>query len=369
VERPVLLSMEKVTASLQEVDDHYAKSYAETRRILQQAMDGMKQTATAADLQAVKAGVSQLETRITAANATSEKTAALLSTLTTRLQAFELATIIRETDEQKKTASAATSDTTQLTEAFQSLQGPGHMAGPIRRWIDQHPDHPQRTDAMFQLALAYVDQRYPALAVLYLERIITTSPLDPVALEAKAMLATIRPSPPVTHRVAKKTTPRVAAVPSRAATPKAEQGHEADSLIPDVGDGEGGRRARSSLVPHDSEPAGASPKGSSMRNSKKSQTGRDSDRDLRDIDEGKDSQMDSGQLAPNKRQNTQLPTRDSKKSQAGRDSDRDLRDIDEGKDIFQDDNQPAPGKSTSKKAARGAGGWRAWFGGDEKESQ
>lgn len=283
--------MEKVTTSLQEIDHHYAKNYADTRRILQQALDNMKQTATASDLQAVKSSVSQLETRVTAASAASEKTAALLNTLTTRIQAFELVIATREAEEQKKTATAATSDNDQLTEALQSLQGPGRLVGPIRRWIDQHPDHPQRTDAMFQLALAYVDQRHPALAALYLERIIKTSPMDPIAFEAKALLPTLRPSLPTSrHHVAKKAATRTTIAPPRVVTPNAAQPHGADALTPQRSESEGSqpcedgdckKSARPSLVPHNLEPD-ASPGVSSMRNAKTNQSVRTNERQVSD---------------------------------------------------------------------------------------
>jgi hypothetical protein len=210
-------------ARFQEIDDHYAKNAAETRQLLQHTIDGLKTTASASDLVALKSTVTQLEPRISTLTAALTRSDATVTSLTARLQAAERLLTEAAATQEAQTSGASTSKgraatqdpaENQLREAMQLLQGPAPATEPLRLWITDHPVHHKTPDALLQLSLAFLDRHYPIAAAFYLRRLVSTFPTTIQATEAHALLSSLTPSRPLIKPQVRRATP---------VTPRAKQ--------------------------------------------------------------------------------------------------------------------------------------------------
>lgn len=209
--------------TLKEIDDHYAKNAAETRQLLQHTIDGLKTTASASDLVALKSTVTQLEPRIHALTAALTRSDATVTSLTARLQAAERLLTEPAATQEAQTSGASTSKgraasqdpaENQLREAMQLLQGPAPATEPLRLWITDHPVHHKTPDALLQLSLAFLDRHYPIAAAFYLRHLVSTFPTTIQATEAHALLSSLTPSRPLIKPQVRRATP---------VTPRAKQ--------------------------------------------------------------------------------------------------------------------------------------------------
>lgn len=208
-------------AHIRQIDDHYAKTAAETRQRIQEALNAIKQAPTAAEVAALKATITRLEAQVTRLTAGTTRTEGALTGLTTRIETVERAQAERTPKEPAATSpppSGALQKTERpemrvdpadggFDEALAALNGPTKATEPIRRWVELHPTHPKAAEGYFQLGLYFLNRNYPVAATYYFKRIQADWPLSLQAKETQAILANVpAPRAPAPQTLPKKPT-------------------------------------------------------------------------------------------------------------------------------------------------------------------
>jgi len=191
-------------ARFRQIDDHYSKAAADTRRLVQQALDAMKGAPSASDVAQLKAAVSRLEAQVTRLTTATTRTEGALTGLTARIESVERSQVEQAARQaaaaspppphaarQPDAARPADPVEAAFAEALEALNGPRHDPEPLRRWVELHPTHPRAPEGYLQLGFRMLDSHYPVAASYYFKRLIADYPMSLQASEARSVLSTL----------------------------------------------------------------------------------------------------------------------------------------------------------------------------------
>lgn len=198
-------------SQLREIDDHYAARTQEMQQQLHQALETMKQHPTAEQLNALRDVISRLESQVTQLAAATTRTADGLTGLKSQLDTLQSAAT-------PKPAVAETADA-EFEQALTALRSAEGDIDPMRRWLDQHRNHPKAPEGYLQLGMQTLN-RSAALGQQYLNRVIDDFPTSPQATQAKVLLAGSAPGKAIAAKPAPKKVVKRKSVPPAPAVPR-----------------------------------------------------------------------------------------------------------------------------------------------------